>query len=161
MKKRLFALLIGMAVVFGLFAISAHADDTYTVTFDTQGRGSVASLTIEAGSSIPSNIKPAGDDGTMCFRGWMQNGSACDLSTPVNSDITLVANWQQHINERTTSNSCTESENVTLTCSFCNEEYSTTLPARGHSLTDVAAQQPTCTEVGWDAYQYCAYDNCD
>lgn len=162
MKKTIFALLICIAVAIGVFAVCAYADETYyTVTFDTQGRGSVAEVTVEANKPLPDNIKPAGDYGGKCFHGWLLNGSAYNLSTPVTSSITLVADWRDHTNAKTTSDSCTESQNVTLICSFCNEEYSTTLPARGHSLTDAAAQQPTCTEVGWDAYQYCTYDNCD
>ena len=44
-------------------------------------------------------------------------------------------------------------------CTVCGEELSrVTIPvnALGHTLTQVAAQDPTCTEIGWYAYEYCS-----
>ena len=43
-------------------------------------------------------------------------------------------------------------------CTVCGEELSrahTEVPAFGHDLVDHAAKAPTCTEVGWNAWQEC------
>ena len=63
--------------------------------------------------------------------------------------------------------SCTADQTVKYTASveFNNETYTAeteavTVPnTAGHSYIDHDAQTPTCTEVGWDAYQTCA--NCN
>ena len=47
---------------------------------------------------------------------------------------------------------CTEK----ATCETCGVEYGKPL---GHDLIDHEAQAPTCTEIGWDAYQTCS--RCD
>ena len=47
---------------------------------------------------------------------------------------------------------CTEK----ATCETCGVEYGKPL---GHDLIDHAAQAPTCTAIGWDAYQTCS--RCD
>ena len=41
-------------------------------------------------------------------------------------------------------------------CATCGQEYGAAL---GHDLTDHPAQAPTCTAIGWDAYQTCS--RCD
>ena len=46
-------------------------------------------------------------------------------------------------------------------CTACNQELSRKqipIPAKGHSYVDHDAKAPTCTEIGWDAYQTC--ENC-
>ena len=44
-----------------------------------------------------------------------------------------------------------------FTCSVCGESFAqTVIPALGHSLTSHKAQAPTCTEIGWDAYEDCS-----
>ena len=44
-------------------------------------------------------------------------------------------------------------------CTVCNELLSsehTVIEALGHDLIDVEAQTVSCTQAGWDAYQYCS-----
>lgn len=44
-------------------------------------------------------------------------------------------------------------------CTVCNELLSsehTVIDALGHDLIDVEAQTVSCTQAGWDAYQYCS-----
>ena len=44
---------------------------------------------------------------------------------------------------------------MTYVCKRCGHTYTEAIPATGHTLVQVAAQQPTCTEIGWNAYEYC------
>ena len=59
---------------------------------------------------------------------------------------------------------CTEdgSYDTVVYCSVCEEELervTTVLTAPGHELEHHEAQEPTCTEIGWDAYDTCS--KCD
>ncbi len=62
-----------------------------TVTFDTAGGSYVPSVSVKSGSALtrPSNPSKSG----YSFGGWLFAGAAYDFSTPVSSDITLVARW--------------------------------------------------------------------
>ena len=46
-----------------------------------------------------------------------------------------------------------------FTCSRCDHTTYTELPALNHALEQHEAQAPTCTEIGWDAYETCS--RCD
>lgn len=39
----------------------------------------------------------------------------------------------------------------------CTYTEQTVIPAIGHDMQDVAAREPTCTEIGWKAYKRCAH----
>ena len=39
----------------------------------------------------------------------------------------------------------------------CTYTEQTVIPAIGHDMQDVAAKEPTCTEIGWKAYKRCAH----
>ncbi len=39
----------------------------------------------------------------------------------------------------------------------CTYTEQTAIPAIGHDMQDVAAKEPTCTEIGWKAYKRCAH----
>ncbi len=57
---------------------------------------------------------------------------------------------------------CTvDGKTAVLTCANnCGKtEGGDTVPATGHTLTQVEAQAPDCTEIGWNAYEYCS--ECD
>jgi len=54
-------------------------------------------------------------------------------------------------------------ENVVY-CSVCDAEVSRTkfdIAALGHNIVNVEAKAPTCTEIGWNAYEYCQRNDCD
>ncbi len=56
--------------------------------------------------------------------------------------------------------SCTEdgSYDSVVYCSVCSEELSREnkiIAAHGHNLINYEAKAPTCTEIGWDAYETC------
>ena len=61
--------------------------------------------------------------------------------------------------EETTAATCTEPGLVVRVCAKCGLRTEEALPALGHDLTAHAAAAPTCTEVGWDAYDTCT--RCD
>ncbi len=58
-------------------------------------------------------------------------------------------------------------------CEWCRHKFTskdaieeiqnTTIPVDpdNHDMKNVAAQEATCTEPGWEAYQYCARENCN
>ena len=65
----------------------------YTVTFDSNGGSAVTAQSIEAGQNATKPADPTKDG--FDFKGWTLNGSAYDFNTAVNSNITLVAAWDQ------------------------------------------------------------------
>ena len=65
----------------------------YTVTFDSNGGSAVTAQSIEAGQKATKPDDPTKDG--FDFKGWTLNGSAYDFNTAVNSNITLVAAWDQ------------------------------------------------------------------
>jgi len=56
----------------------------------------------------------------------------------------------------TTAVTCTTDGVKTYTCTGCGNTYTETIAAPGHSLAQVEAKAPTCTEKGWAAYEYCS-----
>ena len=65
---------------------------TSTVTFDTAGGSTVASQTVDwnTTATLPDAPTKEGYD----FAGWYLGDTAYDFSTPVKTNITLVAHWQ-------------------------------------------------------------------
>ncbi|MBR2466818.1 MAG: leucine-rich repeat domain-containing protein [Clostridia bacterium] len=57
--------------------------------------------------------------------------------------------------ETTKSATCTEAGTKIRTCS-CGESESEALAALGHDEVSHEAKEPTCTEIGWDAYVTCS-----
>ena len=66
----------------------------YTVTFNSNGGSSVASQTIIQNGVVSRPNNPTRTGYT--FTGWTLNGKTYNFSTPVNSNITLVANWSKN-----------------------------------------------------------------
>lgn len=54
---------------------------------------------------------------------------------------------------------CTAAGYIEYTCDTCNLEKKETLNALGHDYVRHEAQAPTCTGIGWDAYDTCS--RCD
>ena len=63
----------------------------HIVTFDTQGGSSVSSQTVTSGEVVVKPTDPSKTD--YAFNGWLLYSLPYDFSTPVTSDITLVASW--------------------------------------------------------------------
>lgn len=64
----------------------------YTVTFDSDGGTEVSSQVVISGNVAVEPISPEKDE--YMFKYWTLNGEVYDFSTPVTSDITLVAMWE-------------------------------------------------------------------
>ena len=54
---------------------------------------------------------------------------------------------------------CTAPGSRSSLCVVCGEEITESIPATGHDLTHHEAKEPTCTEVGWNAYDTCSRCN--
>lgn len=50
-------------------------------------------------------------------------------------------------------------ENVCATGVYCDVCHEAIIEPGNHSIVEVEAKEPTCTEIGWDAYEYCEF--CD
>ncbi len=63
--------------------------------------------------------------------------------------------------EITTEPTCTDKGVKTYTCTFegCGATYTEDVDALGHDIKNHEAKAPTCTEIGWDAYDTCS--RCD
>ena len=71
---------------------------------------------------------------------------ACEEHTMNNGEEVKTAN-------------CVDAGEILYTCTVCGYTETETIPATGHTLTQVEAQAPTCTEAGYEAYEYCT--ECD
>lgn len=66
---------------------------TYTVHFDLNGgEGSIEDVTVEHGKTIAIPDVPIRENYN--FEGWYYNGEAWSFSTPVTSNMTLIAQWE-------------------------------------------------------------------
>ena len=79
---------------------------------------------------------------------WKQ----CSHSGCTATDGKAAHRWaEQTILEAT----CTADGKKLCICKDCLAAKSETLPATGHTLTHHAEKAPTCTEIGWNAYDTC------
>jgi len=89
--------------------------------------------------------------------------SRCDYTTYVELPATGHTS-SAAVKENEVAPTCTEkgSYDEVVYCTVCNAELSRTakeIAALGHALVNHAAKAPTCTEIGWDAYETCS--RCD
>ena len=108
--KRVFALLLCFFICLSLLPISVFADEQYTVTFVTAYGTAVNQVVDE--NSCAQEVVPVGNTGDHCFRGWLLDGVKYDFTTPVTADITLTADWKEHTNPKTTTDSRSEEHTV-------------------------------------------------
>ena len=76
------------------------------------------------------------------------------LSTSACSHTHTLSEWRD-----TTPATCTTDGVRERTCTTCEYKESETVKALEHDLQSYAAQEPTCTAVGWNAYVACS--RCD
>lgn len=90
--------ILGLITVLLLgFVLVACGEDTYTVTFDSNGGSAVTAVTVEDGSTIDEPTAPTRAGFT--FDGWFKESALTtawdfDVDT-VTSDITLYAKWTE------------------------------------------------------------------
>jgi uncharacterized protein (TIGR02145 family) len=89
-----------MCLCVGTLALSSCGNDdeddnkSFTVTFDTDGGSEVESQTIEKGNSATQPEDQTKND--YYFDGWYNNGKLYNFKTPVTSNLTLVAKWEEY-----------------------------------------------------------------
>ena len=82
----------------------------------------------------------------------------CDVTENDNGTWTVTCNHSFTNYVETIAPTCTQTGIATAKCDICSivtDEKE--IPATNHkdTLVQVDAQAPTCTEIGWDAYEYC------
>jgi len=65
--------------------------------------------------------------------------------------------WNEYVSKQAT---CDEKGEVLYSC-YCGEKYTVATSALGHKVKSIQAKAPTCTEIGWNAYEICERDGCD
>ena len=61
----------------------------------------------------------------------------------------------------TTPASCGQAGEERRDCANCDYFETQAITALTHDIKTVEAKSPTCTEIGWDAYEYCDRKDCD
>ena len=105
---------------------------TYTVTFNSDGGTSVPSQTVVSGGTAKEPSKPTKSGAT--FKEWRLNGSAYNFNSPVTSNITLVAFYQQN-------------PTVTYTVTF-NSDGGTSVPSQTVASGGTAKEPSKPTKSG-------------
>lgn len=95
-------------------------EQTYTITFDSDGGSSVESQTILENKTIAKPIDPIRDGYT--FVEWQLDGKTYDFTSIVTNNITLKAKWQKNKEQtNTTTSSASSSDNNTSSTKKENE----------------------------------------
>lgn len=164
MKLRTIACLIlvlALSLVFAscelLFGTTPEVEK-YEVSFSTDGGTEIEPQTVEKGGLVeePDDPKKEG----FFFRGWYRGGKKWDFdSDTVNTDITLVAKWEEipaehvhvEVKDEAKAPTCTEAGLTEGShCSDCDEVLvaQNTVPALGHSYTSEVVE-PNCVAGGY------------
>ena len=127
---------------------STSTQYTNTITFSN------GKVTIKASGGNSLQFNSASDQ--MRFRYFKSSQQAISLFkwTPTVSSC-------EHDNEEseiTKAATCTETGVETFTCE-CGETRTEVIPALGHNKIQYDGQAPTCTDIGWEAYETCS--RCD
>ena len=72
--------------------VNVIAPTSFTVTFDTLGGTSVDAVVVASGAIVTKPTDPVKEG--YAFSGWKLDNKTYDFSTPVTSNITLVASWK-------------------------------------------------------------------
>ncbi len=173
MKKKVCIILISILSVLCLaFALSACANIDFKVSFVVDGE---TVRTINTNGDEIISMPPDPQKEGYIFDGWYWDKDVWEkpftanslLNEPLNADMRVYAKWRRdcehnEVVDNGYAATCTE-DGLTdgSHCSICNDVLvaQEVISATGHSIEQVTAQAPTCTEVGWNAYEYCT--KCD
>ena len=100
MKKTKFLVVLLLVICF--VTACNKSDETFTVTFDTDGGSNVTTVEVYEKQLVSIPATPTKDGYT--FLGWYLNDTAFDFSTKITKDITLVAKWSINSNTEKTWN---------------------------------------------------------
>ena len=101
-------------------------------------------IVIDAAAVAPTCTTPGSTAGEHCTR--------CDYA--VAAEV-LPALGHDYAVTQSVDATCTAGGSVTCVCARCGDAYTDTIAPLGHDIQSYAAKAPTCTEVGWDAYETC------
>ena len=89
---------------------------------------------------------------------WTKNDADTHKHTCNCGDVVTEShNWND--GEETKAPNCTDEGIKTFTCTVCGETRIEAIDSLGHEIVNHEAKNPTCTEIGWDAYETCS--RCD
>lgn len=117
----------------------------YTVTFDSDGGTAVASQTLYEGLAATEPGDPT-KAGGFTFNYWKLSGesSEYDFSTPVTSNITLVADWTAPASLQELIETTPEGGTLTLTSNYNEDaviDKSITINGNGHTIGNLMVEQ--------------------
>lgn len=99
-KKLLMLLIAVISIAAAMCVFVACGDDdgndkvkTYTVSFDTDGAGTIAPVLVKDGETAEEPPEPQKDN--WVFKGWFIGETEYDFSSPVKSELTLKAKWNE------------------------------------------------------------------
>lgn len=95
MKKIVMLLIVLLSAV---GAVACTSTKEYTVTFNSNGGSAVVSQTIEENGLVEEPNDPTNEGFTFVFWYLDSDSEAYDFTTPVTSDITLTAKWEEVTN---------------------------------------------------------------
>ena len=131
----------------------------YTVSFDSNGGTEVTNQIIEEGNLAVEPKDPIKENYE--FICWTYNNEKFDFKTPISNNITLLAKWEQkgthaHIyNEEVVEPTCDNLGYTIYTCE-CGDTYKDNYVNNlDHDLVFFDKVEPTCTEIGCEAYVEC------
>lgn len=95
-KKK--TILMGVILVVAVVAIFVYLNffRTFTVTFNVQMGIGIKSQEVRIGEVVEKPEDPTASGYT--FLGWFVDGKEYDFSTPVESNLTITAEWEENKN---------------------------------------------------------------
>ena len=147
---------------------STHAWNNGEVTSEPTclGTGIMTYTCTRCGETRTEVIPATGHDWGKATYSWSDDGKSCTATRVCNNDISHVETASAAVTaEQTKAPTCAVMGETTYTATFEEtwaEAQTTTrvdvaIDPTNHNghLVQVAAKTPTCTEIGWNAYEYC------
>ncbi len=134
-------------------------DIYYKVYFDSYYGSFVEPLDVKQGELAIKPVDPTKENFRFLY--WTLNNVEYDFNTPVTSNITLVALWEQvgyHVHDYVVTKvepTCTEKGYTEYICSCGDIFKDSYIDELGHNEEKHPAKSPTSTEIGWEEYVTC------
>ena len=127
--------------------------------------GAVALGGCDIGGMFPSDtasssVSGSQDSTSTTPDGWEDDSSSEDSSNGDSTPEEHTHVWND--GEITTDPTCTEMGVKTFTCTVCKTEtYTEPVNPLTHDIKAYNSKEPTCVEIGWNAYATCQREGCD
>lgn len=105
---------------------------TYVVNFNTDGGNSISNQIINKDGTITKPQDPVRDG--YKFLGWYSNNVLFDFSTPVTTNLELVAKWEKAKDNSTTATTTTTKKNDTTNSTTTKKTTTTTTEAKKYTV---------------------------